>query len=595
MKQFMKYVLATIVGVVLASVIVTIFTLVSLVGSVAMNSESVTVQDNSVVVFQLNGVIDERTEENPFAQFLGSKMESIGLDNIIRGIDNAKDNDNVKGMYIEAGLLSGATPAALEEIRTHLVDFKKTGKFIVAYGDNFTQGEYYLASVADSIAINPQGIIEWRGLAMSTMSYKELLDKVGVKMQIFKVGTYKSAVEPYILPHISDANREQLTVMSGEIWKQMCNDISKSRKQLTVERLNQLADTGIVFADTKQYKSSGMVDKLAFSECVPTMIAAMMKVDDVDDYNTITLADMARIESPKDDSGDEVAVYYAYGEIIDQEVVSGFSTAHNIVGKTVAEDLRQLADDDDVKAVVLRVNSPGGSAYASERIWHEVEYMKTKKPIVVSMGGYAASGGYYISCAANKIVAEPTTLTGSIGIFGMFPDVSGLTEDKLGVHVDVVKTNEYSDFGSVYRPMNAGEQELLQSYINRGYDLFTRRCADGRHMTQDAIKQIAEGRVWTGVHAKEIGLVDQLGGLDDAIAVAKKLAKVKNCTVVRYPGAEGFMEQLMSQLADTGDSYADKKLHETMGEYYNTFRYLQYSATQPSIQTILPYSIQFNL
>ena len=591
MKNFWKQVLATVVGLMIVSLLCTVMSVVWVIGAMTSSSEQVYVDDNSVMVIKLAGSISERAESDPMTMLLGGGTESLGLDDIVKGIDNARDNDDVKGIYLECGMLAGASPATLEEIRSHLVDFKKSGKFILAYGDNFTQGEYYLSSVADSIVINPQGILDLHGMALSSMSYKELMDKVGVKMQIFKVGTYKSAVEPYVLPHMSDANREQLQTLGGEIWGRICEDISKSRKKLTVEKLNQMADEGMTFADTKEYKKNGLVDKLAFADEVPEMIAAMMGVDDKDDYSTISVGDMASIHEAKDDSGNEVAVYYAVGDIVDTEVTSLMSDGQQIVGKTVAEDLRELAEDDDVKAVVLRVNSPGGSAYASERIWHEVMNLKAKKPVVVSMGGYAASGGYYISCAATKIYAEPTTLTGSIGIFGMFPDASELMNDKLGVHVDVVKTNEYSDFGSYYRPMNEGEQQLLQAYINRGYELFTKRCADGRGLSQDSIKVIGEGRVWSGLHAKQIGLVDKLGTLDDAISEAKKLAKVESCTVVSYPSEPDFMEQVMKSLEGSSDSYADAKLKAALGDYWNTFRFITEAANRPTIQARMPFDI----
>lgn len=592
MKDFLKYVCATIVGLIVLGLLATVSSVVMLVG-MSMQTSTVPVPDNAVLTLCLNGSIVERAEENPFARIFGnSAMEELGLDDMLSAVRNAKENDKVKGIYIEAGMLSGATPAMLEELRNALVDFKKSGKFIVSYGDSYTQGAYYVCSVADSVVINPQGMIDWKGLAMQSVFVKDLLDKVGVRMQVFKVGTYKSAVEPVLLNEMSEANKEQLGVMSSEIWKEMTTAVSKSRK-ISVDKLNSLADTFMMFSDAKDYKREKLVDKLAYSDKVPEIIAAMMGVDDKDDYSTIGMVDMANAANnkPKDESGNIVAVYYAYGDIV-QEASSGYGKAE-IVGPAVIKDLKRLAEDDEVKAVVLRVNSGGGSAYASEQIWHQVMNIKSEKPIVVSMGGMAASGGYYISCAADWIVAEPTTLTGSIGIFGMFPEASELLDNKLGIHLQSVKTNEFADFGDLSRPMNIGEQAMVQRYIDRGYELFTKRCADGRKMKQDKIKAVAEGRVWTGVHAKQIGLVDQLGSLEDAIAVAKKKAGIEDCTVMNYPNKPNVFDQLMNQMK--GGSYADAEMRNVLGEYYNMLKPLRRIKDKGTVEAAVPYYLMFNL
>lgn len=594
MKQFFKYVLATIVGLIIFGAIMSLLSVITLIGMASMPSTGGSIKNNSVLVLKLEGSLEERSQDNPFGQLFGNSLvSSQGLEDIQAAIKRAETEKNIKGIYIEAGSFAGATPASLEELRNALVKFKKTGKFIVAYGDQYTQGTYYLSSVADSILVNPSGIVEWSGMSLSSMYYKDLLDKVGVHMQVFKVGTYKSAVEPYLLNEMSEANKEQMTVFSGEIWDKLTADVSKSRK-LSVEKLNALADSAIVFADPVQYKKSGLVDKLTYSDDVPNVIANMMKVDK-DSYNTVSVTTLANIASsePKGTSGNIIAVYYADGEIVDEISSSVMNRGSQIVGKKTIEDLKKLADDDDVKAVVLRVNSPGGSAYASEQIWHQVMNIKSKKPIIVSMGGYAASGGYYISCAADWIVAEPTTLTGSIGIFGMFPEASELMNKKLGLHISTVKTNEYADFGQLSRPMNEGEKAVLQSYINRGYELFTKRCADGRKISQDSIKVIGEGRVWTGVHAKQIGLVDQLGNLEDAIAVAQKKANIKEYTVLSYPAKPSIFDNFMRQA--TGDSYADKKMKEVFGEYYDMFNNVKNISSKTGIQASLPYYLMFNL
>lgn len=597
MKQFFKYVLATMVGVFALCVILAVMSIISLVGMAAMGSSATTtVKDNSVLVIKLDGQIDERATNNPFAALMGGSLEEpCGLDEIMLAIDHAKNEDKVKGIYIEAGSISGAAPATLQEIRNALVDFKKTGKFIMAYGDTYSQGTYYISSVADSLVINPQGLIEWRGLASQTMYYKDLFEKIGVSMQVVKVGTYKSAVEPFLLNEMSDANREQITVFEGEIWDQILADVSKSRS-LKKEKLSELADSAIMFKKATEYKKEKLVDKLAYSDDVPSVIANMMKVDGPDDYSTITVKELASIASsePKGTSGDIVAVYYAYGDIVEEASNSGFSQSNEIVGKKVIKELKDLADDDDVKAVVLRVNSGGGSAYASEQIWHQVMNIKAKKPIVVSMGDYAASGGYYISCAADWIVAQPTTLTGSIGIFGTFPEAGELLNNKLGVHFSTVKTNQYADFGDISRPLTEGERAVLQNYINNGYDLFTKRCADGRKMKQDAIKAIAEGRVWTGVHAKKIGLVDQLGSLEDAIAVAKKKAKLDDCSVITYPAKPDVFANLLDEMNNSG-SYADAQMKDALGEYYNMFSNIKAMSTRTGVQASMPYYLMWNL
>lgn len=590
MKDFLKYIGATIVGLVVFGLIITISSVVMLLG-MSMQSTTTPISDNSVLVLKLNGTIAERAEENPFAELLGESMSEQGLDDILKAVRHAKDNDKVKGIYIESGTFAGAEPASLEEIRSALTDFKESGKFIVAYGDNYTQGTYYISSVADSVVINPQGMLEWQGIAMQSVFFKDVLDKVGVRMQVFKVGTYKSAVEPFLLNEMSEANREQTTVMCSEIWDKYLSDVSKSRN-ITPEELNAFAEEGLIFSDPSVYVEKKMIDKLAYSDEVPQIIANMMGIDDKDDYSTVSVKEMASAETnkPKDESGNVIAVYYAYGDIVQEETSMGGS---GIVGTKVVKDLHKLAENDDVKAVVLRVNSGGGSAYASEQIWNQVMKIKAKKPVIVSMGGLAASGGYYISCAADWIVAEPTTLTGSIGIFGTFPDASELLNDKIGIHFESVKTNQFADFGDIARPMNTGEQALLQGYINRGYELFTKRCADGRSMTVDAIKAIAEGRVWTGAHAKEIGLVDQLGTLDDAISVAKEKAQIESYTLMSYPAKPNVLDQLMNQ-AKSG-SYADAKLKEAFGEYYNMLAPIRRLKTEGSIEAAMPYRYNFNL
>ncbi len=589
MKDFMKYVLGTIVGLVLFCIIVTITGIVSIAGMIAQSSSTVNVKDNTVLVLNLS-TVEERATEDPFSALMGISGNFMpqGLDEITSAIQKASENKDIMGIYIEATGQSSMAPATAQAIRKALAQFKQeTGKFIVSYGDNYNRNDYYIASVADKVLINPQGILEWNGMGSQIVYYKDLLDKIGVHYQIFKVGTYKSAVEPYILNEMSEANKEQISSYLGDIWQQILTDVSESR-HIPSDSLNAYANRGVIMEEASELVKLKLVDKTIYNEDVATVIKQMMKLDENDDYHTLYLADMANVQNkPNKFKEGEIAVYYAVGEI---SSATGYSTEAIIDQKKVCKDLRRLRDDDNIKAVVLRVNSPGGSAFDSEQIWKDVVALKEKKPVVVSMGDYAASGGYYISCAANYIFAEPTTLTGSIGIFGMVPEASDLLNNKLGIHFQTVKTNEYGDFGDVSRAMNEAEQALMQKNINRGYELFTKRCANGRHMSQEAIKAIGEGRVWTGSQAVQNGLVDQLGGIQEAIAKAKELAKVTDTATGHYPGKpsmfDGFMETV------SGNSYIEGKLKEQFGEYYHGFSMLRSLDKKDYIQARLPYIIK---
>ena len=591
MKKFWKYALIAIGGLAVLGFVIGWIIVVMFSSLFPSSPSTVPVEKNSVMCIQLEGTLSERSSESSIFDMLSSATASIGLDDMLGAIRLAKENKNVRCIYIRCGMLTGATPAMLQELRDALADFKKAGKPVVAYADNYTQGTYYVGSVADKLVVNPSGMIELSGLSSTTVYFTQLLEKVGVKMQIFKVGTYKSAVEPYMLDSMSVANREQTTVFSNEIWNEMLDDISKSRK-IKKAHLNELVDEGLMFKPAAYYVKNHLADKQAYEDAMPDIISRMVGCDK-DKYNEVGISDVwATAPTVNYDEDNQIAVYYATGEIV-QDSPTSFPSDNQIVGSIMSEDLKALAEDDNVKAVVLRVNSPGGSAYASEQIWHQVKNIKAKKPIIVSMGGYAASGGYYISCAADWIVAEPTTLTGSIGIFGMFPTAGELLEDKLGLHFSTVKTNEYSDFGAFNRPMNEGETAILQGYINQGYELFTKRCADGRKMEQDSIKVIGEGRVWTGLHAKQLGLVDQLGSLDDAIAVAKKRAKLKDYTLVEYPAKADFWNELIDQVL--GSTAIDEELQNSLGEYYDLFRSVKDAGNRDCIQAAMPYLLRFNL
>lgn len=584
MKDFLKYISATVVGIIVFSVLVTALSIMCLVGMVASESSSKNVSDNSVLVINLNGTMTERSDEDIMSLINSTEIKCLGLDDVISAIEKAKANDNIKGIYIEAGMFSADSYASLQAVRRKLLEFKKSGKWIVAYGDIYTQSTYYLSSVANKVLLNPSGQIDWRGMAAQPMFFKDVMEKFGVKMQLSKVGTYKSAPEMFTADKMSEPNREQITVYINGLWQNICQGVSESRG-ISIDKLNAYADGLFTFSDPKDYVSAKFVDKLTYTDGIKKEINALLKNEADEDINTITLADMATVKAPKK-KGEEIAVYYAYGDIVD-EAGSAISQGHNIVGKDVCKDLQDLMNDDDVKAVVLRVNSGGGSAYASEQIWHYVEMLKQKKPVVVSMGGMAASGGYYISSGANWIVAEPTTLTGSIGIFGMFPDFSGLLTQKLGVKFDEVKTNKFSAFGTMARPFNEEEMSYLNKYIERGYALFRSRVAQGRKMKVEEVETIAQGRVWLGQDAFKNKLVDELGGLDKAVAKAAQLAKLKEYHTAAYPSKSSLFEQFANKL--NGDSYIDNHMRMTLGEYYEPFMMIKTINKQNAIQAKVPF------
>ena len=589
MKDFFKFTLATVTGIILSSIVLFFIGIMVIFGIVSSSDTETVVKKNSVMMLDLNGILVERTQEsleNVLSMLTGDNSNVYGLDDILASIKKAKENENIKGIYIQASAL-GSPYASLQAIRNALTDFKESGKFIVAYSDGYTQGLYYLSSVADKVILNPKGMIEWRGIASAPIFYKDLLQKVGIEMQIFKVGTYKSAVEPFIATEMSPANREQVTEFIGSIWGQVVSGVSDSRN-ISPDSLNAYADRMLMFYPAEESVKCGLADTLIYKNNVRDYLKQLANIDKDDRLPILGLDDMINVKKnvPKDKSGDIVAVYYASGEITDQ---SGSAASEDgIVGNKVIRDLRKLKDDKDVKAVVLRVNSPGGSAFASEQIWHAVKELKAEKPVIVSMGDYAASGGYYISCVADTIVAEPTTLTGSIGIFGMVPNVKELA-DKVGITYDVVKTNKFADFGNLMRPFNNDEKALMQMMITEGYDTFLTRCAEGRHMTKEAIGKIAEGRVWTGETAKKLGLVDELGGIDKALDIAVKKANLNGYTVVSYPEKKDFL----STLLDTKPTnYVESQLMKSkLGDYYKDFSLLKNLSERSMIQARVPFEL----
>ena len=587
MKQFFKLVFASFFGMMLFSIVTGFFALCAIVGMITSQDATKEPEENSVLVLNLSGQLSERSDNNFLSQLQGTQVNSLGLDNLIEGVKKAKDNDNIKGIYIEAGAFAADSYASMQALRNALLDFKKSRKWIIAYADTYTQGTYYLSSVADKVYLNPQGQIDWHGLASEPVFIKDLLAKFGVKMQVVKVGAYKSATEMFTGDKMSDANREQTSAYLNSIWGNITKEVGASRG-LSVAQLNAYADSMITFADSQEYVKLKLVDGLLYTDQIKTVVKKQLGIDADDDIEQVTIADMVNMEAKNQgDENNKVAVYYAYGDIVDGAVGGLFSQGHQIDAQVVCKDLADLAKDKDVKAVVIRINSGGGSAYASEQIWHQIMEMKKLKPVVVSMGGMAASGGYYMSAPANWIVAEPTTITGSIGIFGMFPDVSSLFREKLGLKFDEVKTNKYADFGTRARPFTEEEMSYLSQYVNRGYKLFRHRVAEGRKMTDNQVEKIAQGHVFTGQDAQKIGLVDQLGGLDVAVAKAAQLAKLPNYRTSAYPEADDVLDQILKQVKP--DTYLSDELRANLGDYYEPFTLLKTINQQSAIQARLPF------
>ena len=590
MKDFFKIVLASALGFLIANILFSIVSIIlffGFMGSIAgdMGKSTFTLKDNSVFHLKLSGTIQERVaDDDPFTALLGSNVPSpMGLNDITNAIRKAKDNKLIKGIYIDSRMFTAST-ASLTEIRDELLRFKESGKFIVAYSDTYTQGGYYIASVADKVVVNPQGMLDLHGLAATPMFYKDALDKLGIEIQVFKVGTYKSAVEPFILTGMSEANREQVSSYLNDLWSTIGNEIANSRN-IDISQLNALVNQMPMMKDVDFLLQSNLVDTLLYETDMKQYIRSLLNIEKDEQIPSASVTDMKTVKSDKaKPSKNKIALLYAVGEI-----TSGTGSS-NIQDKYLVNEIEKLRKNDDIKAVVLRVNSPGGSAYASEQIWKAISELKAEKPVVVSMSDVAASGGYYIACNANKIVAQPTTITGSIGIFGMFPNLKK-TSEKIGVNVDVVKTHEYSDFGNFARPMNVGEKEILQSYVERGYDLFLTRCSEGRNIPKDTLALYAEGRVWTGKQAKEIGLVDELGDLRKAIEIAADLAEIDNYLVYEYPEMRSFIQELLD---NKQKDIAAETLKEYLSDHYQVFSLLKNIKDQDYLQARLPYNFNVN-
>lgn len=589
MKDFFKNVAATIVGLFAFGLIMTILGFICIIGMIASSNSKPTLKDNAVMVLKLQGQIEDRSEENWLGELTGEQFNNLGMNKILSAIRKAKDEEKVKGIYLETGILE-SDYATLQEIRNALADFKKSGKWIIAYGDALSQGGYYLASVANKVYVNPEGNVDWHGIASQPQYIKDVAAKFGVHFTVVKVGKYKSYTETYTEDKMSDANREQVSRYIGGLWQQMLADVSKSRN-ISKDSLNRYADGLMVFDDAQLLKSRKMVDGFCYYDEIRDVVKRQLglKTDE-----TINQVDYNDVDMAIDDSnlmGEEIAVYYCQGTIVRMETPSIYGSEQQIVSTKVIKDLQELADNSQVKAVVLRINSGGGDAYASEQIWRAVKELNKKKPVVVSMGGMAASGAYYMSMGAQYIMAQPTTLTGSIGIFGALPDFSDLMTKKLGFKYDEVKTNRNSAYASagMSRPWSAEEITTMQNYVNRGYNLFRKRVAEGRKMSTEQVEKIAQGRVWLGTDAKNIKLIDGFGGLSDAIDKAAELAHLSSYQAVEYPALAGWMEQLMDMAGGNKGTYLDEQLRLALGDLYQPFIMIRNMKEKEPIQAALPY------
>lgn len=588
MKDFLKVMIASALGFLIAQIIISIIAMVMFIGAAgsvfsSMSSEKFLLQNNSVLNLRLDGSIVERVAEpDPFTSLLSSQYPSnMGLNDIVGAIRKAKSNDNIKGIYLDSRNLI-ASMATLAEVRNELISFKESGKFIVAYADTYTQGGYYLASVADKISINPQGMLDLHGLSSTPIFFKDALDKLGIDIQIFKVGTYKSAVEPFTQNEMSQANREQVSSYLNDAWSFMRSDLAMSRS-LTEEQIDNVANEMPMLQSTDYLLAANLVDTLLYEAEMKDYLRELLNIDEDKKIPSATVANMKSVKTKSIvKTENTIAILYANGNITSGTGSSG------IQDKYIVNEIEKLKNDDDIKAVVFRINSGGGSAYASEQIWKAIEDLKAEKPVVASMGDMAASGGYYIACNANSIVAQPTTITGSIGIFGMIPNLEGTT-DKIGIHTETVKTNEFADFGNLTRPFNEKEKQLMQNYVEAGYDLFLTRCAEGRNMDKETLALYAEGRVWTGNQAKEIGLVDELGGLEEAIEIAADMANLgKSYVIFEYPKLSSPIEELLNP---SKEELAAKTIKNYLGESFELFMLLKNIKDQDYIQARIPFEL----
>lgn len=591
MKQFFKYVAATIVGLFAFGVIMIFFGFICLIGMVVSSSGAPSLLDNSVMVLKLQGEISDKAEEDWLGEITGNQFNQLGMNKILSAIHKAKKEDKVKGIYLETGLLQ-TDYATLQEIRGALADFKKSGKWIIAYGDNFSQGGYYLSSVANKVYVNPEGNIDWHGIASQTQYIKDVAAKFGVHFTVVKVGKYKSFTEMYTEDKMSDANREQVSRYINGLWQQILTEVSASRN-INKDSLNHYADGIMAFEDSQLLKSRKLVDGFCYYDEIRDVVKKQLGLKSDEKIHQASMDDVNAAVEDINALGDQIAVYYCQGNIVSAASSSLYGSGQEIVSKQVIKDLQELGDDDNIKAVVLRINSGGGEAYASEQLWRAVSMLNKKKPVVVSMGGMTASGAYYMSMGARYVMAQPTTLTGSIGIFGALPDWSDLMTQKLGFKYDEVKTNRHSSYGTAgsTRHWTPEEIGILQANVNRGYALFRKRVADGRKLPVEQVEQIAQGRVWLGTDAKSIKLVDGLGNLNDAIAKAAQLAKISDYGTQEYPASADWMDQLLDRVSGTSGSYLDEQLRLTLGDLYKPFMTIRNMKEKEPVQATLPFML----
>lgn len=587
LKRFFISMLGSLAAIWISAMLLILLGMTFAIGSIISfaGKETAEVKENSILRLDLSGVITEQQQKPDLATLLRQESMPQTLGNIVDAIAAAKDDKNIEGLYIRCnGAATGL--ASFEAIRNAVADFRASGKWTVAYADGYTQGDYYVASAAEEVYLNPVGEVAFQGLATGIPFMKGLLDKVGVEMQVVKVGTFKSAVEPFILDHMSEANRLQTHVYLDNMWGKMTEAIASSRK-IGQATLNTYADSLATVTDAVNLVDMKMVDGLKYVDEMRDYLKGLCNVDKDDDLNIVSVGEYMQTspEVPNTKSSkNKIAVYYASGDIT-------VSDDEGIASDRVVPDILDLAEDDDIQALVLRVNSGGGSAYASEQIWHALEVFKSKgKKFYVSMGDYAASGGYYISSGADKIFAQPLTLTGSIGIFGMIPCFNGLVTDKLGVNIDYVTTNANGAQPNSFYPMTPFVREKMQKMVERGYELFTSRCAEGRHLTQDSIKAIAEGRVWDGVTAHKIGLVDELGSLQDAVAALAKQMEYKKYEVVTYPNAKTDFWEMLSAF---NSQMRVKALKEELGQAYPLYMQVKNLKDLDPLQARMEYQVIF--
>jgi len=591
MKSFWGSFLGTLVGVIVTFILIVLLFVGLMVASVSQLSSKdekiIKVKDNSVLHVKFENAIPERTSKNPFENFsFGDDFEKppIGLNDILSNIEKAKDDDNIKGIYLDIASIPAGI-ATLEEIRNALIDFKSSKKFIIAYSEGYAQGAYYLATAADKIYLNPEGTVEFMGLSRQVMFFKNLLEKLEVNMQIFRHGKFKSATEPFFLDKMSKENREQTMTYMNSIWDYIVEGISKQRN-ISVEDLNKYAD-GMLITDGESALNYKLVDKLVYKDEMLDILKELSGAKSADKINSVEMNKYTHAPKTTDEPStkNKIAVVYASGSI-----ESGDGDESTIGSERISKAIREARLDSNVKAIVLRVNSPGGSSLASDVIWREMVLAKKEKPVIVSMGDVAASGGYYIACEADAILAHPNTITGSIGVFGLFPNMEKLFENKLGINVDTVNTNKHSDFGNPYRPVGKDESVVVQKWIEDVYTDFIGKVGKGRGMTPAQVDSIGQGRVWSGVDGKKIGLVDEFGGIKDAIALAAKKAKLEEYKILELPKQKEPFEELFKNMFDK-DAMIEKKLKHEFGSGYENYQRLQNVLKYKGIQARMPYDV----